>query len=231
MRKLLGFVVVLAVLLVGADFGARYLAVRQVGDAVQTRLGLAERPDVAISGFPFLTQAVQGRYDSIRATLPAVTVGPLGAVRVAVVLNGVRLPLSDAISGDVDRLVADTGRVRLTIPTTAIAEAVGLPGLSITEENGDLVVAARVTVLGREFPVTARLDAAVSDSVLSLRSGALSGAGITLPTQVTAALQDLVDLAVPLDTLPFTVTSGDVSVVGTDVIVEATTSGLDLAVR
>lgn len=231
MRKLLGFLVVLAVLLVGADFGARYLAARQVGDAVQTRLGLAERPDVAIAGFPFLTQAVQGDYRSISATLPAMTVGPLGAVGVAVVLDGVQLPLSDAISGDVDRLVADTGRVRLTIPTSSIADAVGLPGLRITEENGDLVLTANVSVLGQEFPVTARLDAAVGDSVLSLRSGALSGAGITLPTQVTDALQTVVDLAVPLDALPFTVTSGDVSVVGTDVIVEAATSGLELAVR
>jgi hypothetical protein len=93
------------------------------------------------------------------------------------------------------------------------------------------VLATTVTVLGQQFPVTARLDAAVSDSVLTLRSGELSGAGITLPAEVVSALSTLVDLAVPLDGLPFTVTSGTVGVSGADVIVDATTSALDLAVR
>ncbi len=231
MRRLLAFLVVAAVLLVGADFGARYLATRQLADALQTRLELPARPEVSIQGFPFLVEAVQGRYRGVSATLPATTVGPLSGVGVGVALGGVRLPLSDAISGDLQRLTADSGRIRLTIPTASIATAVGLPGLRITERDGTLELATTVDVLGRQFPVTARLAASVSDSVLSLRSDALTGDGITLPAEVLAAVNTLVDLTVPLTGLPFTVTTGSVSVDGGDVVVDATTSSLSLTPR
>lgn len=231
MRKLLIFLVVLAILLVGADFGARYLATQKLGDALQSRLGVSQPPEVDIAGFPFLLQAVRGEYGDVSAALPSETVGPLSDVGITVDLINLRLPLSDAISGSVDRLTAASGRIGLTVPTASIAAAVGLPGLTITGQDGDLVLSATVTVLGQQFPVTARLDAVVDDAVLSLRSGEVGGAGITLPAEVTSALSTLVDLTVPLDSLPFTVTSGNVSVVGGDVVVDATTSALDLAVR
>ena len=231
MRKFLAFLVVLVVLLVGADFGARYLATQKLGEALQSRLGVAQPPDVDIAGFPFLVQAVRGEYGDVSAGLPSETVGPLADVGVTVDLINPRLPLSDAISGTVDRLTADSGRIHLTVPTASIATAVGLPGLTITGQGGDLVLGATVSALGQQFPVTARLDAAVTDSVLSLRSGEVSGAGITLPAEVVGALGALVDLTVPLEGLPFTVTAGAVSVSGGAVVVDATTSALDLAVR
>ena len=231
MRKLLIFLVVLAILLVGADFGARYLATQKLGDALQSRLGVSQPPEVDIAGFPFLRQAVRGEYGDVSAALPSETVGPLSDVGITVDLINLRLPLSDAISGSVDRLTAASGRIGLTVPTASIAAAVGLPGLTITGQDGDLVLSATVTVLGQQFPVTARLDAVVDDAVLSLRSGEVGGAGITLPAEVTGTLAALVDLTVPLDELPFRVTSGSVTVDGADVVVDATTSALDLAVR
>ncbi|WP_111766782.1 DUF2993 domain-containing protein [Nakamurella deserti] len=229
MRRFLVFLVVLAVLLVGADFGARYVATQKIGEALQSRLGVGQPPTVDIAGFPFLLQAVRGEYGSVRAALPPETLGPLTDVRVSVELQRVRLPLSEALSGTVDRLTADAGRIRLTVPTAAVAAAVGLPGLTVTAQDGALVVGATVTVLGQSYPVTARLDAAVDDAALVLRSGELSGAGLTLPTEVTNALATLVDLTVPLDALPFRVTSGSVTVDGADVVVDATTGPLDLA--
>lgn len=231
MRTFLGFLIVLLVLLVGVDFGARYLADRQIADAVQTRLDLTDRPDVSIGGFPFLVQAVEGSYDSITATLPPSTVGPLSGVGATLVLDGVRIPLGDALSGNVDRLTADGSRLRLSVPTASIADAAGLPGLTITGQDGALVLSATITVLGQQFPVTARLDAAVTDSSLVLRSGDVSGAGITLPSEVLGAVSTLIDLTVPLDGLPVRVTSGGVTVVGTDLVVDATTAALDLSTR
>lgn len=230
-RKLVTFLFVLALLLVGADFGARYLATQKLGDALQSRLGASQPPEVDIAGFPFLLQAVRGEYGDVSAALPSETMGPLSDVGVTVDLVNLRLPLSDAISGSVDRLTADSGRIVLTVPTAAIAAAVGLPGLTITGQDGDLVLSATVTALDQQFPISARLDAVVDDGALSLRSGEVSGAGITLPAEAAGAMSALVDLTVPLDSLPFTVTGGNVAVVGGDVVVDATTSALDLAVR
>ena len=232
MRRLLGFLLVLAVVALGVDFGARLFAARQIGDAVQVRLGLDERPEVTIAGFPFLVQAVRGEYRSIGARLPATTLGPLTGVSAGVVLDGVRLPLSDALGGDVDRLTADSGRARLTVPAASIGTAAGLPGLAVTTQDGGLLLAATVTVLGQQVPVTARLDATVTDGVLTLRSGGIEAAGIALPDGAGAALGDLgnlVDLTVPLDGLPFAVTSGTVQAAGSNLIVDASTSALDFA--
>lgn len=228
MRKLVGFLVVLVVLLVGADFGLRYLATRQIGDALQSRLNLATRPDVSVDGFPFVLQAVEGSYGTIHAALPPATVGPLDDVGITVALDGVRLPLGDAIAGNVDRLTADGGQARLTVPTSSVAAAAGLPDLRITEENGSLVVTVTISVLGRQFPVTAQLDATVTDAGLSLRNGAISGVGVTLPSEVLSTVTALVDLTVPLDGLPVVITGGRVSVAGTDLVIDATTSALDL---
>jgi hypothetical protein len=230
-RRLVGSLVVLAVLLVGADFGLRFLAARQIGDAVRQRLDLPQRPDVSVAGFPFLVQAIEGRYDGVSARLPATTLGPLGGVTAAVELIGVRLPFSDAVSGNVDRLTADSARARLAVPVGSIAAAAGLPGLQVTSDDGGLTLSATVTAVGRQFPITARLDAEVVDSTLTLRSGSISGAGVTVPPEAVAALGALVDLAVPLDGLPFTVTGGRISVSGTDVVVDATASALNLSVR
>lgn len=231
MRRLVGFLVVLAVLLVGADFGLRYLATRQISDAIQQRLDLAQRPDVTVAGFPFVIQAIEGRYDGVSARLPATTLGPLSGVTAAVELIGVRLPFADAVSGTVERLTADSARARLAVPVDSIAAATGLPELQITSVDGGLALSTTVTALGQQFPITARLDAAVTDSTLTLRSGSISGAGVTIPPEAVAALSGLVDLSVPLAGLPFTVTSGRVSVSGADVVVDATTSALDLSLR
>jgi hypothetical protein len=228
-RKFLVFLVVLAVLLVGADFGARYIATQKLGDALQSRLGVSQPPEVDIAGFPFLVQAVRGEYGDVSAVLPPETLGPLAEVGVSVDLERVRLPLSEAVSGTVDRLTADAGRIRLSVPIASLAAAVGVPGLTVTAQDGALVIGATVTVLGQQYPVSARLDAAVDDAALVLRSGEISGAGLTLPAEVTGALAALVDLTVPLDELPFRVTSGSVTVDGADVVVDATTGPLDLA--
>ena len=68
MRKLLITLVVLAVLLVAADFGLRAYAESRTADAVQTELGTSARPDVSIEGFPFLVNAVRGEYPQVVVT-------------------------------------------------------------------------------------------------------------------------------------------------------------------
>ena len=57
--------VVLAVVAVGADFGARSLAESRLASSVQASLDLPQRPDIELQGFPFLLQAAQGRLDGV----------------------------------------------------------------------------------------------------------------------------------------------------------------------
>ena len=62
MKGFLVTLLVLVVLLVGADFGARWIAEDRVATQLQSQLKLDEKPDVAIHGFPFVTQAASGDY-------------------------------------------------------------------------------------------------------------------------------------------------------------------------
>ena len=57
--------VVLLVLVVGADFGLRLVAETRLADSAQASLGLPQRPDMDLRGFPFLLQFARGRFERV----------------------------------------------------------------------------------------------------------------------------------------------------------------------
>ena len=230
MRRLLITLLVLLGLLVAADFGLRYYATRQVGEAVATRLQLATAPDVTVSGFPFLLQAINGRYDTISAQLPAQQLGGVDGVAVSVDLIGVKLPLSDALKGNLDAMTADSSQVRLQIPIASIAAAIHLPSLQVTSGDGRLQISATVEVLGVSYPATGELNVQIVASTLQLRNGTITSiGGVNIPAEVSQALTQLVSLDIPLDSLPFTVERGSASVADATLVVDASTSNLNFA--
>jgi hypothetical protein len=86
----------LAAVGVGADFGARALAEARLASSVQDSLGLAQRPDIELEGFPFLLQAARGRLESASVELRDVEVEgmPLQSVTLSfenLVFDGVAL--------------------------------------------------------------------------------------------------------------------------------------------
>ena len=93
-----GRVVVTALVVVGvlaggafaADGIARDRTEQRVAGDVQAQVpGLGSPPDVTISGFPFLTQALAGRLDDVRLTAPTLVVQGLRLEDVEVRLTGV----------------------------------------------------------------------------------------------------------------------------------------------
>src|SRR4249920_296609 len=99
-RRAVIVVAVLAALLVGVDRAACWLAQRGLADAIQRSQGLAAPPEVAIRGFPFLTQAFSGRYQQVDVRVQDLTAR--NGVHVDALdarLTGVHLPLADAVGG------------------------------------------------------------------------------------------------------------------------------------
>ena len=85
---------------------------------MRTQLGLADDPSVRINNFPFLTQAISGRYRSVDVTANHVAVGPLRDVQVRSQLRDVSAPLSQML-GDGPRTVTvreAEGTVRIEAP-------------------------------------------------------------------------------------------------------------------
>lgn len=93
--------VVLVLLLVGADFGAAAYAEHMISQKARTQLQLTDDPSVTIHGFPFLTQALGGDYSHISVSAAGVPVaGKLQDVAVNAELEDVKAPLSDLANGN-----------------------------------------------------------------------------------------------------------------------------------
>ena len=64
-RAIVITLIVLVVLAVGADFALRLVAEARLASSVQGSLGLPQRPDLDLRGFPFLLQFARGRFDHV----------------------------------------------------------------------------------------------------------------------------------------------------------------------
>jgi hypothetical protein len=72
------FVVVWAVVLIGLDRGGLYLAEYETARTIQNSQHLASRPDVELTGIPFLTQLIAGEFDHVSVDAQGVMVTPRG---------------------------------------------------------------------------------------------------------------------------------------------------------
>jgi hypothetical protein len=112
-RRLLAAVAVVAVpvlLALAADRVADRLAERTVAGRLQQSQHLSARPGVDITGFPFLTQAIRGRYDRIDLHIRGLRRDPMRLSRVYVRLSGVRVPLRAALSRRADEVPVASAR-------------------------------------------------------------------------------------------------------------------------
>ena len=88
--KTLIWVAVVLVLLVGLDFGAKAFAENAAAGQLQKR-GFPSKPNVSISGFPFLTQVITRHFQQITITSSNIPAGPLKITSLTVVADNVHL--------------------------------------------------------------------------------------------------------------------------------------------
>jgi hypothetical protein len=139
--------VVLVLLLVGADFGAAAVAEHLISQKARTQLQLTDDPSVTIHGFPFLTQALGGDYSHISVSAAGVPVGDkLQDVALNAELEDVTAPLSDLTNGNTKAITIGKLTGSVTIKAADLARVAPLDKIedlriepSTTEyvENGD----------------------------------------------------------------------------------------------
>jgi LmeA-like phospholipid-binding len=116
-RRVLAALIVLVALLVAADYAAAALTESAVSREMRSELNLADDPSVRINNFPFLAQAIAGRYRSIDVTAEHVAVGPLHDVQLRTQLRDVTAPLSQLLGGSRTVAVREAeGTVRIGAP-------------------------------------------------------------------------------------------------------------------
>ncbi|SDP63578.1 Protein of unknown function [Klenkia soli] len=228
MKGLLITVGVLLVLLVAADRVGVLVAEDQVAAQVQQQGQLAGEPEVDITGFPFLTQAVAGRYDDVRISLTADELGQPAGTSAEISLQGVQLPLSDVLGGEVSQLPVDRVDGRASVPFDLLAAQLG-GDTTLTREGDGLRITKTVEVLGQTIPLTAAGQVALDGQDLVVTVDSAAGAGIDVPSFVLEQAQDLLDFRYTVPALPFglqltglQVADGgvDVTVAASDVVLQ-----------
>ncbi|WP_299952544.1 DUF2993 domain-containing protein [uncultured Modestobacter sp.] len=223
MKALLVSLLIVVGLLVVADRVGVRVAEGRVAEQLADRGGLAGTPEVDITGFPFLTQAVAGRYEDVRISLTAEQLGQPAGTRADVSLRGVQVPLSDALSGSVQEIPVEQVDGTATLSYDLLAQQLG--GDTMLEQDGDgLRITRTLEVLGVEFPVTATGSLALDGQDVVVDVGTAAAAGVDVPGVVVDRAADLLDFSYAVPALPFglQLTSVEPAADGVDVRVEAT---------
>jgi len=229
-RRTLAVVIVLAALLVAADYAAAALTESAVSRQMRTELNLVDDPSVRINGFPFLTQAVAGRYRSVDVTADHVPVGPLRDVQVRTQLRDVTAPLSQLLGGSRTVAVREAeGTVRIGAPDIErllpgvdklYVDGIDANGLQKAVDDGadrallqvDPTTAARlggtVNVLGtnQQVNIIAELQLAAGQAQIVPRDVRLGDDNTELPAPVPRSLRSLFTLRLDPGGLPLQVT-------------------------
>ena len=203
MRKVLLALVFLAVLLVVADRSAAALGERALSRELQATAELAEPPEVSVTGFPFLTQALRGRYDRVEVTAADVPVADTTLTGFEAVLSGLRVPLSDVLSDSVEQVHVDRLEARVLLSYDDLARRSLDRELTVSPAGDRVRVTGRVRVLGRELEASAVSTVTLEDDDVVVTAESFEVGSGTADRLLTRALRGRFDLSVPVGGLAY----------------------------
>lgn len=201
MKKLGIALLVLLVLAVGADRVADVAAQQLVADSLEDSQQLDDRPDVNITGFPFLTQVAAGSFYRVEVDLDAVAFGDQGLE-----FSTLKLDFED-VTRSGGQVSAARGRGEGVISFDALARY--FEGTSFEYVDRDTVRVTASLTFPTEIEVSGTVDAALADRSIAL--GGLSAEG-DVPAGVVSAVEDLLAEGVALSGIPFSVNVESLSV-------------------
>lgn len=215
------------------------VAVRVVRDQIATQAQKSEnlptKPSVSIGGPLFLPQVLSGNYRDLDIDIRGSVEDGLRIDRVRSHLDGVRIPLSDIINGDVTKIPVDHLDADVELTFTDLNAYLAAQGstLTLSPVGPDIRVSGTIDILGTSYPVdgTAVIDvepAAVTYLPKELADGLTS----ILPPDWHDEARALLTIRIPVEGLPFNLelTSATVlpdrmrfSAAGQNVILDTTT--------
>lgn len=214
LRSLLIAAAVLVAIAAGVDRLANHVAEGRIAAVLQSNAHLSHKPTVTVHGFPFLTQAFNGRYDRIEvkardlfdsvAGLPS-SPGSAGSVS-TVNFDGVHLPAAKALSGKVSEIRVDHVSGSAVVSFADVEKAAKLPGLKVSAISGQpdearLTEAVTVAGVSANADVVARVS--VAGDTLKLEAVSVSlPAGVSVPAAVMADIRSRAGFTVAVPGLP-----------------------------
>ncbi|WP_436761324.1 LmeA family phospholipid-binding protein [Streptosporangium sp. V21-05] len=199
MRKLIGFLLVLLVLVVILDRVAVTGVQREIATQATAKYDLSTPPEVTIEGIPFLTQAIAGRYEEVRVAAGAMTISGIRLSSVGFTLRGVTAPLEDLVlrPQQVD-MRAERVEGTVVVPVETLNQRAP-QGIKVNVVGDELNVSGEITVLGQKVPVKAALKVEIAEGGLRLVPGKVTlGGGIPVPDP-----ERFINYRIPIGKLPY----------------------------
>lgn len=229
-RRILAVLVIAAfVALVVVDRLAVSAAQRAIALKVRDAAQLGSTPLVSIHGFPFLTQAVRGKYHQIDVTGHGIHRGGVRIDTVHAAFFGVHVSLRSALAGKVSAVPIDRNTGDLLITYADLDSYLARRHLVVTPTGASLAVSGELSVSGAPVAASATYTPVLSGTTLvfapvgsSLRLG---GAAVSPGQQ--AAVRQALTLTVALgDKLPFGLQVRTLRVLATGLRIDAAATGL-----
>lgn len=230
-KRLTIALVLFAGLLVLADRGLAAVSGNAAADQIKLHEGLHEDADVTFEGFPFVTQAVRGKFRNVSITIRDLERGGLTIDRIDAKLQDVKIDLRDALSGKVRAvpvnrghatarvtygdlgtfLASKPGNIRLNVRAgkVYVVSSFGVPGVGQTDVEGTPTL--RVT------------DTSVRIVVSNVH--VVTGPA-TLTAALAAAAAARASFTIPFDEMPFGIQVESATLAPTALVVEASATGL-----
>jgi DUF2993 family protein len=222
-------VVLIALVLVVVDRVAARVVAQRVATRIRTSQNLPATPSVAITGFPFLTQVIGGRYKAVSVTARDVRREDLQLSRVQVTLHGLRLPLRDLTNGTVRQIPVHQGTAAVSVSYEDLNSYLMPRHLSVAPDGAALRVTGRLQlpVVG-QVSLSAPLRIATDGGGLTLVPEMVHSLAGALPASVRSVAVDLLTVRLPLRDLPFGVRLDSAHVGSEGIVVEASASDITL---
>ncbi len=234
MRRFLIFLVVLVGLLIAADRISCIVAQREIGKQIQGSAAVSRRPGVTVHGFPFLTQALRGRYTRIDADLSGLAVeNGLTVNSVHVEMRGLRVKPAEVIGGSVSDVPVDSARSVATVTYAALDQAAraNVPDKNLTVKFGPAannLLSIDGDYAGPALKAKVSVQAQVSVKNGRLVVGLQPDTLAQLPTAIRAQLDSLVGDGYELPRLPLGFKATTVTVGPSGITVTATATSVNL---
>lgn len=200
-RRLLIVLVVVVGLLVALDRIGAVVAERLAADTIQSNQHLPQRPDVNITGFPFLSQLATGNFDKIIVTDDNV---PLRGTPTDVRLATIQVTLRHVhVARDLSSVHAARADAVATMSFRELGRALG--GVPVRYAGGGRVVAAKsIALLGRRLDGAISARPLIANDTLTFGQAHIKDVNRLVPG-AAAPLARVFAVRLPLSGIPFNV--------------------------
>jgi hypothetical protein len=201
----LGLIVVVALLLWGADTIARIRAETLLSHNIQDATGVEVPPEVDVHGIFFLPQVIRGVYSEVQVTTEGVTGAPLRIDRVESQLFDVQVPFHDVLVRDARRVDIGRSVENLDLSYEDLNAYFAATGRRLTVapgRDGTVRISGNIEIANQTVPLSADATLSVEGDALRISPVSLSTGSGSLDAASRLLLGQRLRLLVPLGTLP-----------------------------